>query len=129
MPYETRSLVKVRPLASSPSFARGWVAAEALWNAEQETSVISARLASRLGLALCGEAERTDPVDAYSVDILLMDRVFFPAWQVHASDAGSDAPDLVLGMDMISRADEEARRQLQVCFHCPNCRGVCIMGR
>ena len=50
MPYGTRSLVKARPMASGPSLLQEWVAAEALWNAAQETSLISPRLASILAL-------------------------------------------------------------------------------
>ncbi|MGA2480756.1 MAG: hypothetical protein ABSG63_18580 [Spirochaetia bacterium] len=115
---EIRSPVKVRLPISYPSPRHEWISIEALWDAGAAQTVMSPELASKIGAG---------GIDLSSLDIVVMGRVLFQTCPVLVRDVGSTAASLVIGMDVIAKCDEEAKRQLAVCLHCPNCRGTCLV--
>ncbi|MCK4540830.1 MAG: clan AA aspartic protease [Spirochaetales bacterium] len=84
----------------------------ALWDTGATNTVISVKLAQELGLPTTGKAKTRgvhgeNVVNTHLIDILLMDSVLFPTWQVSAGiiDPDNRGIGLLIGMDIISLGD------------------------
>jgi hypothetical protein len=110
IPPDIRSPVKVRLPLPFPADSHDWVATEALWDTGATNSVISNDFAARLKLPVVSKATTIGihgpkEVDVFMIDILLMDRVNFQGWLVSSGDTGPTTPDMIIGMDIITKGD------------------------
>ena len=110
VPSDIRSAVKVRLPLAYPSPTHDWTSTEALWDTGATHSVVSTDLAGKLKLSPIGKTRTIGIhgpkiVDVFLIDILMMDRVEFLTWQVSAGDTGPTTPNLIIGMDIITKGD------------------------
>ena len=110
IPRDIRSGVKVRLPVAIPAGSHEWIETEALWDTGATNSVISSSLAIRLNLPAVSRATTygihgPKEVDVFLIDFLLMNAVHFPSWRVSSGDTGPTTPDVIIGMDIITRGD------------------------
>jgi hypothetical protein len=110
IPRDIRSRVQIRLPVLFPAESHGWIDTEALWDIGATNSVISIELAARLKLPVVSKATTIGihgpkEVDVFMIDILLMDRVNFQSWLVSSGDTGPTSPEVIIGMDIITKGD------------------------
>lgn len=110
IPPHIESPVKVRLPLPFPAQDHAWISTRALWDTGATHSAISTALAKKLLLPAVDRAtivgiHGPKEVDVYFVDILLMDRVQFLTWKVTAGEMLPSTPDVIIGMDVITRGD------------------------